>query len=278
LTNLLVTQPVRHGYSDAGGLRLHHVAFGGRGVPIVCLHGVTGHAWNWCELAPRLATVGDVYGIDLRGHGESQWSASHRYETDDHAGDLEAWLDGMGLGPVVLVGYSWGALVAASFASRRPDRVARVVMLDVEPSFEVAVDDVPPFPSEHDSHAAAVAWERDSAPNASDAMVEAMAAAGTRPGADGRLVPRHDPYFLTRWPFRAGDHWSDLSRLTVPTLVVHAADSFVRREVMEQMARTLPDGAFAEVPDCTHVMPVDNPRGVADVVVPFLAAGQAQST
>jgi pimeloyl-ACP methyl ester carboxylesterase len=231
---------------------------------------VTGNAWAWYEIAPRLAEVGDVYCLDLRGHGESQWSPSGDYETEDHVEDLEAWLDGMGFERVALVGYSWGALIAASYASRHPERVARLVILDVEPSFEVSAEDVPPFPREHASHAAAAAWERGGSPHASDTMVEVAAAVGTRPGPGGCLVPQYDPYFLSRWPFRSRDHWSELPLLTMPTLVVHAADSFVRREVMEQMATVLPDGAFAEVADSDHVMPVDNPGGVADVVVPFL--------
>jgi pimeloyl-ACP methyl ester carboxylesterase len=266
----LATVAVRHGYTDVRGLRLHHLDYGGVGTPIVCLHGVTGHAWTWHELAPHLTEIGAVVCLDLRGHGDSQWSASGAYETEEHVADLEVWLDAMGLTRVALLGYSWGALIAASFAARRPERVRRLVMLDVEPSFDFGVEDVPPRPHEHDSHEDAVAWERESSAQASAEMVEVMAAAGTRPAPEGRLVPREDPYFLRRWPFRSGDHWSELAGLTMPVLVVHAGNSFVRREVMERMATVIPDAAFAEVADCGHVMPVDNPAGVASVVVPFL--------
>jgi pimeloyl-ACP methyl ester carboxylesterase len=270
-TDVVSTRPVQHVYTNVQGRRLHHLGYGGTGTPIVCLHGVTGHAWTWYELAPHLAEVGTVHALDLRGHGESQWSSEGDYTTDDHVKDLEGWLDAMAFDQVTLVGNSWGALIATSFASRHPDRVARLVILDVEASFDYGTDDVPPLPSSFASHQEAVAAERFGASHISDEMAEVMAAAGTRPDADGVLVPRADPYFLRRWPFRAGDHWSELARLSMPVLLVHAADSFVREDVMAEMAKQIDGATFTQVSECGHVMPVDNPGGVAAAVVPFLS-------
>jgi pimeloyl-ACP methyl ester carboxylesterase len=264
------TAQVRHGFTTVGGLRLHHLDYGGEGGPIVCLHGVVGHAWTWHQVAGSLSGAGRVYAIDLRGHGESQWSADGSYSTDDHVGDLLRWLDAMALPRVRLLGYSWGALIAARLASRHPDRVERLVMLDVEPSFDIGAEEVPPLPTEFASHAAAADSERAASTWISDETAELMAAVGTRPSTDGRLLPRYDPYFLKRWPFREDDHWAALEGLEMPVLAVHAADSFVRGAVMEEMAQRVPQGEFVEVSDCGHVMPVDNPDGVAAAVVPFL--------
>jgi pimeloyl-ACP methyl ester carboxylesterase len=268
---LLSTRAVQHGYTEVGGLRLHHLRYGGTGPPIVCLHGVIGHAWTWYQLAPYLAQVGVVHALDLRGHGESQWSSEGAYTTEDHVADLEGWLDAMGFDQVTLVGYSWGALIATSFASRQPDRVAKLVILDVEASFDQSADDVPPLPSSFASHDEAVASERYGAPHITDEMADVMAAAGTRPATDGTLVPRADPFFLREWPFRNDDHWSELPLLSMPVMLVHAAESFVRDEVMVKMAEQISDATFTQVEECGHVMPVDHPGGVALAVVPFLS-------
>jgi pimeloyl-ACP methyl ester carboxylesterase len=266
----VTTARVQHGYTSVSGLRLHHLHFGGDGTPIVCLHGVVGNAWTWHQVADGLSAAGTVYATDLRGHGESQWSPDGAYSTEKHVADLSGWLDAMGLDRVVLAGYSWGALIAASVASRQPERVERLVILDVEPSFDVGAEDVPPMPTDHASHAAAVDSERAASTFVSPETAELMAAVGTRPATDGRLVPRFDPYFFEHWPFRDDDHWAELEGLEMPVLVVHAADSFVRREVMEEMAKRIPQGEFVEVADCGHVMPVDNPDGVVAAVLPFL--------
>jgi pimeloyl-ACP methyl ester carboxylesterase len=266
----ITTAQLRHGFTDVGGLRLHHLEYGGAGTPIVCLHGVVGHAWTWHQVASGLSAAGTVYATDLRGHGESQWSLDGAYSTEDHVDDLMGWLDAMALRRVALVGYSWGALIAASLASRQPERVERLVMLDVEPSFEVAADDVPPLPTQHASQGAAAQSERAGSSWVSQETAELMAAVGNRPSSGGRLAPRFDPYFFSRWPFRDDDHWAALEGLEMPVLVVHAADSFVRREVMEEMAKRAPRGAFVEVSDCGHVMPVDNPDGVVAAILPFL--------
>src|SRR5262249_11553576 len=97
------TDDVRHRYLVAGGLRLHLVQFAGEGRPTVCLHGVTGNGFAWSRVAERLAGSARVLGLDLRGHGDSQWSGSGAYTTEDHAADLEAVVESVG-GTVNLVG------------------------------------------------------------------------------------------------------------------------------------------------------------------------------
>jgi pimeloyl-ACP methyl ester carboxylesterase len=269
------SDPVRHGYRQVGGLRLHHLDYGGTGSPVVCLHGVMGHAWTWHHFARSLTPHAAVRCLDLRGHGDSQWSTHGAYTTADHVADLGGWLDAMHLERVALVGYSWGALIAIDYVARHPDRVERVVMLDVEASFDQSPTDVPHRPSRYASYDDVVAWERAGNGFAPDDLLELVAAGGYRPDASGDLVPKDDPFFRDCWPFRSDDHWGTLEAVTAPTLVVHAADSFVRRPVVERMASTLPAGRFAAVADCGHVVPVDNPAGAADAVVPFLVGDLA---
>lgn len=261
---------VSHGYTSVGDVRLHHLDYGGDGASILCLHGVTGHAWTWSAVAVRLTPVGSVRALDLRGHGDSQWSASGAYGTAYHVADIDGWIRANRLDQVVLVGFSWGALIALSLAARHPEAVKGVVILDVEPSFEAGVDDVPPLTRSHRSRAAAASAERLANPHAPDETIALAVDMGYRWGPTEEIRPKHDPYFFEHWPFREDDHWGELESLSLPALFVHAGDSFVRRAVMERMASLVPKSKFAEVQDCGHVMPVENPAGVVAAVMPFL--------
>lgn len=270
----MLTTEVRHGYATgAAGNRLHYLDYGGEGPLLVCLHGVTGNAWNWHAVACGVREKRRTLALDLRGYGESQWSATDDYRTDDHVADLAALLDSLGsLGGerADVMGSSWGALTALQYATERPERVGRLVVVDVEPSFAQGETDLFPRPASHADHAEVKAGVAAAYPNAPREMTELTAAACFGPVEGGRLAPKHDPFFFERWPFRSDNHWERLERLAPPTLYVHAADSFVSGEVMADMAQRTPDARLAEVANSTHVVPVDNPTGLLAEVIPFL--------
>ena len=267
----------RHGYVDCVGdietLRLHHLDHGdssdaGDRAPMVLIHGVCGHAGAWSAVATALASTMRPIAVDLRGHGASQWSATHDYATTTHAADVLGVLDALDLDRVSLVGSSWGALIALAVAVAQPDRVDRLVLVDIEPSFEQSETDVAPRPHAFTSAAEVFAFERGRNPNAPDRVLAAVAAASVRPGPGG-LVPWFDPYFYDRWPHRRDDWWDALATVLTPTLVVHAAQSFVRREVTERMAQLLANGDHVEIGSSTHVVPVDAPAALVAVLRTF---------
>ena len=265
------TPSVQHGYTTgAAGTRLHYLDYGGSGPTAICLHGVIGNAWNWHEVATGLASQRRVVALDFRGYGESQWSPDHAYTTADHAADVGAVIDALGEERVDLYGSSWGALTAIQYAVDNPERVANVVVVDVEASFAQSETDLFPRPTSFATADEVRADTANSFPNASQDMVDLIAATCFAPSDGGQLVPKHDPYFFERWPFRADDHWDRLSKLEASTLFVHAADSFVNGDVMEDMASRVKDAQYAEVSPSTHVIPVDNASGLLDAMRPFL--------
>jgi pimeloyl-ACP methyl ester carboxylesterase len=268
---MMITPNVRHGFSTgADDNLLHYLDYGGEGLPLVLLHGVTGHAWLWWEVAARLTTSRRVLALDLRGCGESQWSSSGAYATNDHVADLEVFVGALGVDEVDLMGSSWGGLVAVQYAAEHPGGVGRLVVVDVEPSFEQSETEVAPRSASFAAHDEIVSAEAGRNPNASIEMIELIAATGYRPAADGRLVPKHDPFFLERWPFRSDDHWDRLAKITAPTLLAHAEDSFVRGEVMAEMTARIDGARLVEVPNSGHVIPVDNPSELVAAIEPFL--------
>ncbi len=261
--------PITHSFVEGPTGPLHAIDYGGSGTPIVCLHGVTGSAWGWHDVAAALAPR-RVVAVDMRGHGDSARSSSGAYDTADHALDLSAQIDALGSDKVSLVGSSWGALVALEYCVANADRVAHLALVDIEPSFEAAESDVPPRPTEFESMVDALAWVEESNPRAPDSATKALTYGAFAPNHAGRIAPKHDPVFFERWPFRNGDHWDALSRVEAPTLLVHAGYTFVRAEVMKRMHESVPDSTLVEIADAGHVIPVDNPGSLATHLSEFL--------
>ena len=265
------TPSVRHGYTTgAQGNRLHYLDYGGEGTALICMHGVIGNAWNWKAVADGVRDRRRVVALDFRGYGESQWSAAHDYTTSDHVADLAALIESLGEDRVDLMGSSWGALVAIQYAAENPDRVGRIVVVDVEPSFSQSETDLFPRPTSHADHADVRTGLGFGFPNAPEEMLELTALTSFQPVDGGRLAPKHDPYFFERWPFRSDDHWERLDGMETPALLVHAADSFVNFDVMAKMASRMGNATPVQVENSTHVIPVDNPHGLVEVLGPFL--------
>jgi len=106
---------------------------GGEGEPpMVVLHGLLGSSRNWQSAGAALAARGPrVVALDLRNHGESPWDPDCAFEA--MAGDVGAWLERAGAGPVHLVGHSLGGKVAMRLAAERPGLVARLTVVDIAP-------------------------------------------------------------------------------------------------------------------------------------------------
>jgi esterase len=114
---------------------LHHLDQG-QGRPLVILHGLFGTLDNWQSLARRWATEAGlrVISADLRNHGRSFHSAEHTYTL--MAQDVLALFDHLQLGPdTTLMGHSMGGKVAMRFGLDYPERLARLIVVDIAPRF-----------------------------------------------------------------------------------------------------------------------------------------------
>ncbi|MDB5236413.1 MAG: alpha/beta hydrolase [Hymenobacter sp.] len=114
---------------------LHHLDQG-QGQPLVILHGLFGTLDNWQTLARRWATEAGlrVISVDLRNHGRSFHSPEHTY--DLMAQDVLELFDQLQLGPdTTLMGHSMGGKVAMRLALDHPERLARLIVVDIAPRF-----------------------------------------------------------------------------------------------------------------------------------------------
>jgi pimeloyl-ACP methyl ester carboxylesterase len=122
---------VQHREVSVNGVLLH-VAEAGSGPPLVLLHGWPQHWWCWRELIPRLAEKHRVLAPDLRGWGWSEAPLGD-YAKTTFAADILALLEEEKLERVKLIGHDWGGFAGFLLALAHPERVERMVALDIPP-------------------------------------------------------------------------------------------------------------------------------------------------
>lgn len=105
----------------------------GQGNPVIILHGLFGMSDNWLGVAKRLAASGHcVHLPDLRNHGRSPHSPSHRYS--DMCDDILEYTDQHDIGCCSLIGHSMGGKLAMIFALLNPELLERLIIVDIAPS------------------------------------------------------------------------------------------------------------------------------------------------
>lgn len=105
---------------------------GDAGTPVVILHGLLGASGNWRSIARRLAERHRVFSLDLRNHGASPHTEHMDYAS--MAEDVRAFLDTHDLGAVSVIGHSMGGKTGMRLALEHPERVHRLVVVDIAPS------------------------------------------------------------------------------------------------------------------------------------------------
>jgi pimeloyl-ACP methyl ester carboxylesterase len=101
---------------------------GGPGIPVVYLNGQFATQGYWRRVVAELGTGWRHITYDERARGKSKRSADYSFEVAVR--DVDAVLAARGVDRALLVGWSYGAVVAAHWASRNPDRAVAAVMVD----------------------------------------------------------------------------------------------------------------------------------------------------
>jgi pimeloyl-ACP methyl ester carboxylesterase len=117
-----------NGYVAVDGTDVYWEGRGSGGPPLLLVHGGYGLASDFDALADRWSRDRQVIGVELDGHGHSPRSGRpFRWETfgDDIAGVIE----GLGLGPVDLLGYSLGGGTSLRCAIQHPSLVRRLILV-----------------------------------------------------------------------------------------------------------------------------------------------------
>jgi pimeloyl-ACP methyl ester carboxylesterase len=103
----------------------------GKGPPLVILHGFLGTGDNWLSLGKTWSEFFEVHLIDQRNHGRSFHNPQHNYAL--LADDLNTYLEKEGIGSIFLLGHSMGGKAAMKFALLHPDKVEKLIVVDIAP-------------------------------------------------------------------------------------------------------------------------------------------------
>jgi pimeloyl-ACP methyl ester carboxylesterase len=117
-------------FVEVNGVRLHYF-IGGKGSPVVLLHGYAETSHMWLPIMPLLAERHTVIVPDLRGAGYSSKPESG-YDKKNMAVDIHALVVSLGFNRVEMVGHDIGLMVAYAYAyaAQFPQETARLVLMD----------------------------------------------------------------------------------------------------------------------------------------------------
>jgi pimeloyl-ACP methyl ester carboxylesterase len=125
-----VTGPTSRTYFSQR-LRLHYVDWGNADKPpLLLIHGGRDHCRNWDWTAAALGQDWHVMAPDLRGHGDSQWSADGSYSMAGYVYDLAQLVHQQKLAPVTIIAHSLGGNVALRYAGIYPNAVSALVAIE----------------------------------------------------------------------------------------------------------------------------------------------------
>ncbi len=109
-------------------MNLNYKSFG-EGPPVIILHGLFGMLDNWQSFGKKLASHFQVFLVDQRDHGKSPHTESFSYF--ELAEDLKCFLVLMSLTNVKLIGHSMGGKTIIEFASRYPNLIDKMLVVDM---------------------------------------------------------------------------------------------------------------------------------------------------
>ena len=253
----------------------------GRGRPLIVLHG--GPDFDHAYLRPELDEVADTYRLiyyDQRGRGRS--AENVRPEDVTLASDLDD-LDTVRryfrLDAPVLLGHSWGTVLALEFALRHPTLVSHLVLMNPAPVSEAQVATlrqsyVAQLGSDMDRQraiqAGAAYKEGDPAavaaryrihfkhalqrPTDYEKLMARMSAGFRSQGKDGILKAWavEERLYRDTWSQPGYDLLPRLRRLRVPTLVIVGEQDFIPPAIANEIAQALPEVTLVTIPGCGH--------------------------
>jgi pimeloyl-ACP methyl ester carboxylesterase len=244
----------------------------GDGAPVVVLHGLFGSARNWRTIADRLGEAYRVYAVDLRNHGNSPWTDDMDYGA--MAADLAAFLDDRGLDGASLIGHSLGGKTAMTLALEAPERVERLVVVDIAPvpyqeSLLSYVDAAADVQLQGVTRRAEV--DEDLSGLIPDPWIRQFILMNLEP-ADGGLRWRLNLAALQRAATALTDFKPRRREpFTGPTLFVAGGRSdFIRRTYHPVLFGLFPNAELVEVADAGHEVHAEQPERFLQAVRGFL--------
>lgn len=238
---------------------------GGAGPLLVLLHGAGDQAGSWNKVVPRLRSHFALILPDLAGHGESE-PRQGPLSLGVLLGALDEALEGIPAQklPMALAGNSLGAWVAMLYARKRPERVARVILIDGGPIRHAAELGLVPG-SRAEARKVMDAVLDGGSPRPPDFVLDDLVRV-SRTGPIARLLAAGEDdmanYLLE----------DQLAGFALPVdLIWGASDRLVPVEYAKKLQAQLPCAALWVIERCGHAPQLERPGEFASVLFEILS-------
>ncbi|HEX5581372.1 MAG TPA: alpha/beta hydrolase [Gemmatimonadaceae bacterium] len=261
---------------------IHVDRYGHGGAPVILIHGFGTSSFLWRRVGPRLARLGHTaFALDLFGYGESDrpWDAD--FGIAAQAEYLDRALTALRAGHPTVVGVGIGGAVALRLAATRPERVARLVLvntpaLDLVPGREIRTLQARTarFPLRISRSVLGAA------PLLTPLLRDSVGDPAAMPD---RLVARYLAPFVGRdglrqlltlaRSIRATDMTElELGDVQAPTLVVWGdRDRYLEPDVADQLVAGITGARLERFPDAGRLVPEEHPDELAELIHAFAA-------
>jgi pimeloyl-ACP methyl ester carboxylesterase len=237
---------------------------------IVAVNGLGGLEHLWDGFRAALPPPVNLRVLDLPGHGDRRSADDYRYAALV-ADVIQRTAD---LSPFPLLGWSVGGAVAWLVASRHPERVTRLVLLDPAAPHQSSFHDGPTPEPAHPYTYASVEEARQALYAVDPTITDEVIRRTYRQNERGQWEPRFDPAILPALVEDAREHGAEfraeLDQIRAPTLFLRGQHSFWRRDQQAEITTLIPDTRTATVQGAGHFMVREQPESVARLVLDFL--------
>ncbi len=245
----------------------------GEGPPLIILHGVFGSGENWFTVSKLFTPHFRVFLVDQRNHGRSPKSEEFSY--DILVEDLKDFADQQGINSFYLIGHSMGGKVAMKFASRYPQRLIKLVVVDIAPRF------YDPHHQQIIAGLRAVDLETMSSRTEADAAM-----AGYIPEPDvrqfllknlfrdesGKFAWRINLPVLEKAVGQIGEALSPEAHITTPTLFIRGEKSrYISDRDMAEIPMRFSNSRVITIAGAGHWVQAEKPEPFARAVLNFLS-------
>jgi len=261
---------IQQGVAEVNQTQLHYQV-AGTGEPVVFIHGLGSDLRVWDAQFPFFAQHYRAVRYDIRGHGKSALPAREPYA---HADDLKALLDFCDISRAHVIGHSMGGEIAINFTLAYPERVQSLVLVDSAlGGFQWSGD-------------YAASWRPviEAASHGKDSILEqvlkhpilatAMEASEVAPRLTRIMVEYSAWHFLNADPVQHPEPLAAqrLGQITAPTLVlVGEYDLPDFHAIAAILQQHIPNATRLDVGDVGHVVPMEAPERLNEIVADFLA-------
>ena len=261
---------------------MHVERYGHGGAPVVLIHGFGTPSFVWRNIAPEIALANrTAFALDLFGYGESDRPFDADFGLAAQTDYLERALTALRVARAALVGVDIGAAIALRLAALRPERVARLVLLNPVGGEDVPAGDIRAMQRNTARFALRVSRGLFGAsPLLAPILTESVAdPAHMPPMLVGRyLAPFVGQEGVTHLlalarAIRPTDLEDlDLSQVRAHTLIVRGEkDTWVDPEVSRKLSAEITDCRVASFPDAARLIPEESPEELAALIASFVS-------